>query len=65
MLRGEGGLTMTPFDKSPEGMFLDEALAVLKAINARTAVLLAEYEHIKRAVENENRPAEKADGNTK
>jgi len=45
----------------PESVFLDEAIAVIKAINARTAVLLAEYEHIKKAMANEPQPdAEKA-----
>ena len=45
----------------PESAFLDEAIAVIKAINARTAVLLAEYEHIKKAMANEPQPdAEKA-----
>jgi len=40
----------------PESAFLDEAIAVIKAINARTAVLLAEYEHIKKAMANEPQP---------
>jgi hypothetical protein len=47
--------------KDPEIVFLDEAIAVIKAINARTAVLLAEYEHFKKAIANEPQPdAEKA-----
>ena len=40
----------------PELAFLEEAIAVIKAINARTAVLLAEYELIKKAVANEPQP---------
>lgn len=34
----------------PEGAFLSEAIQVIKAINARTAVLIAEYEHIRKAM---------------
>ena len=39
--------------KTPEQLFLDEAVRVIAAINARTHALLVEYEHIKRAMDNE------------
>ena len=34
---------------NPELIFLDECIAAIKVINARTAMLLAEYEQIKKA----------------
>ena len=42
--------------RDPELTFLDECIAFIKVINARTAVLLAEYEHIKKAMANEPQP---------
>jgi hypothetical protein len=38
----------TDFKRTPEGMFLDEAIRVIKAINARTLTLIQEYEQLKR-----------------
>jgi hypothetical protein len=44
----------------PEVVFLDEAIALLKVINARTAMLLAEYDHIKKAIAEGNPEERKA-----
>jgi hypothetical protein len=40
---------------SPEGRFLDECIRVIKAINARTSALIHEFEHVRQAIERENR----------
>lgn len=50
----------TTFDKTAEGVFLDECIRVLKAINARTAVLLAEYEAFLKAVKQAQADAQKS-----
>ena len=46
--------------RDPELIFLDEAIALLKVINARTAMLIAEYDHVKKAIANEAAPPERA-----
>jgi hypothetical protein len=47
-------------ERDPELVFLDECIALLKVLNARTGMLIAEYDHIKQAVKNA--PSEKAGG---
>lgn len=43
-----------PFSATPEGRFLDEAIGVIKSLNARTNLLIHEYEQIKKATEREH-----------
>jgi hypothetical protein len=43
-------------NRDPELVFLDEAIALLKVINARTTMLIAEYDHVKKAIANEPQP---------
>jgi hypothetical protein len=44
------------FAETPEGVFLDECLAFIRVANARSAILLAELEHIKKAIASEPQP---------
>ena len=47
--------------RDPELTFLDECLAFIKVINARSAMLLAELDHIKKAVA-EDKQEERKEG---
>jgi hypothetical protein len=42
--------------RDPELVFLDELIAFIKTVNARTAMLIAEVEQIKRAIASEPQP---------
>ena len=46
------------FSATPEGRFLDEAIGVIKSINARTNLLIHEYEQIKKAIPPPDKTAE-------
>lgn len=50
------------FAETPEGVFLDECIAFIKVINARTAMLQAQYEHIKKAIADKPQPDAGKDG---
>jgi len=43
---------------NPELVFLDECIAFIKTVNARTAMLIAELDHVKKAVA-EDKPEER------
>jgi hypothetical protein len=43
-------------NRDPELVFLDECIAFIKTVNARTAMLIAEVEQIKRAIASEPQP---------
>jgi hypothetical protein len=36
--------------RDPELVFLDECIAFIKTVNARTAMLIAEIDHVRKAV---------------
>jgi hypothetical protein len=42
--------------RDPELVFLDELIAFIKTVNARTAMLIAEIDHVKKAIANEPQP---------
>jgi hypothetical protein len=42
--------------RDPELVLLDELIAFVKTVNARTAMLIAEVEQIKRAIASEPQP---------
>lgn len=42
--------------RDPELVLLDEMIAFVKTVNARTAMLIAEIDHIKKAIANEPQP---------
>jgi hypothetical protein len=44
------------FADTPEGVFLDECLAFIRAFEVRASILLAELDHIKKAIANEPQP---------
>jgi hypothetical protein len=43
-------MNMEEETKDPELVFLEEAISLIKVINARTAMLIAEYEALKKAM---------------
>jgi hypothetical protein len=42
--------------RDPELVFLDECIAFIKTVNARTAMLIAEIDHIKKAIADKPQP---------
>jgi hypothetical protein len=43
-------------NRDPELVFLDELIAFVKTVNARTAMLIAEIDHVKKVIANEPQP---------
>jgi hypothetical protein len=48
--------------RDPELVFLDECVALIKVLNARSAMLLAEWNHIEKAIASEPQPDAEKDG---
>lgn len=46
--------------RDPELAFLDECIAFVKVLESRTRLLLAEYDHIKKAVAEDKQEERKA-----